>query len=206
MKTPLTPNEKRVLALVQHSLAAHDRAPSFTELQSAMGWSSINMVTKTVARLKEKKLITTGMTQAKRSIRLVNATEKGLLAIPLLGMIRAGALTDTYEDTTGELIEAPEWMVPPNADCGFLEVRGDSMKDLGIHDGDYVLIKRQATAEHNQTVAVSVGPHKTLKKLIMHLDRIELRPCNPEYESIFLEPGEDLNLIGVCISLIRRKI
>jgi repressor LexA len=201
----LTPVEKRFLDLIRRALKGEGESPTFDELRRAMGWGAVNMVTKYVERLRKKGLILTGPSGSKRSIRLVEEHRRGAVSLPLWGLVHAGPLTEGHE-AVGELIDAPEWMVPPHADCGFLQVRGDSMKDKGIFDGDYVLIRRQATAENRQTVVVGVGGAMTLKQIFFHPDCVELIPFNPDLKPMRIPPKEDLRIIGVCVGLIRRRL
>lgn len=200
----LTPVEKRVFEIIRRALRSGE-APTFDAIRVTMGWGALNMVTKYVARLRSKGLITTGPSGAKRSIRLVGEHRRGVVSVPLWGLVHAGPLTESPE-VGGELIDAPEWMVPPQADCGFLQVRGDSMKGKGIFDGDYVLIRRQATAENRQTAVVAVAGAMTLKQVFFHDGFIELIPYNPDMAVMRLGPNEDPRIVGICLGLIRKSI
>jgi len=84
-----------------------------------------------------------------------------------------------------------------------LQVKGDSMRDEGIHPGDIVIIRKQATAQNGQTVVALVNNEATIKKYVAKGNRIELHPANPKMKPIVVSVKDDLRIEGVMVGLIR---
>ena len=111
--------------------------------------------------------------------------------IPLIGSIACGEPITAIQNREGE-IDAPE-----NMQCDFaLRCKGDSMIGAGIHDGDAVYIRIQPEVENGQIAAVRIGDEATLKRVYLHKDYIELRPENPDYESI-IRRREEMNGVHI---------
>lgn len=111
--------------------------------------------------------------------------------IPLIGSIACGEPITAIQNREGE-IDAPE-----NMQCDFaLRCKGDSMIGAGIHDGDAVYIRIQPEVENGQIAAVRIGDEATLKRVYLHKDYIELRPENPDYESI-IRRREEMNDVHI---------
>ena len=111
--------------------------------------------------------------------------------IPLIGAIACGEPITAIQNREGE-IDAPE-----NMQCDFaLRCKGDSMIGAGIHDGDAVYIRIQPEVENGQIAAVRIGDEATLKRVYLHKDYIELRPENPDYESI-IRRREEMNDVHI---------
>lgn len=111
--------------------------------------------------------------------------------IPLIGNIACGEPITAIQNREGE-IDAPE-----NMQCDFaLRCKGDSMIGAGIHDGDAVYIRIQPEVENGQIAAVRIGDEATLKRVYLHKDYIELRPENPDYESI-IRRREEMNDVHI---------
>ena len=111
--------------------------------------------------------------------------------VPLIGSIACGEPITAIQNREGE-IDAPE-----NMQCDFaLRCKGDSMIGAGIHDGDAVYIRIQPEVENGQIAAVRIGDEATLKRVYLHKDYIELRPENPDYESI-IRRREEMNDVHI---------
>lgn len=111
--------------------------------------------------------------------------------VPLIGAIACGDPITAIENRDGE-IDAPEDM-----NCDFaLRCKGNSMIGAGIHDGDAVYIRIQPEVENGQIAAVRIGDEATLKRVYLHTDYIELRPENPDYESI-IRRREEMNDVHI---------
>ena len=121
--------------------------------------------------------------------------------IPLLGTVPAG---DPLEPIEGiDRLKVPRILLSSGENYA-LRVRGDSMVEDGIRDGDVLVVKRQATAENGQTVVAVVNGEATVKRFYRLENRVELRPANPLAKSIVLESGA-VEIRGVVIGLIRRS-
>ncbi|MGD8547142.1 MAG: transcriptional repressor LexA [Thiohalophilus sp.] len=123
----------------------------------------------------------------------------GMLTIPLLGEVTAGLPMDLCEQD--ERISVPANMVRRNTYA--LRVRGHSMIDDNIQDGDIIVIEKRETAENGQTVVAMInGESVTLKKFYVEHDGIRLQPANPEMEPIYLK-NQDVQILGIVAGVIR---
>ena len=121
--------------------------------------------------------------------------------IPLLGTVPAGDPLEPIEGS--DQLNVPRFLLSDGENFA-LRVRGDSMIDDGIRDGDVLVVKRQATAENGQTVVALVNGEATVKRFYRKEGGVELRPANPLANSIVLESGA-VEIHGVVICLIRRS-
>jgi len=122
-----------------------------------------------------------------------------LLEVPLLGWISAGQPMDLNE--TSERVAVPSTMVRKNTYA--LRVRGHSMVDDGIQDGDIVVIEKRETASNGQSVVAMInGERVTLKKFYVERDGIRLQPANPEMAPIYLR-NEEVQILGIVTGVIR---
>ncbi|MBL8995569.1 MAG: repressor LexA [Spirochaetia bacterium] len=200
----LTPLEEKTLRFLREKIRTSGESPSFPEIQKHFGWKSPHMVTQYLKRLEAKKLILRGPSNSKRSIRLAGDHKKGILTLPLLGLITAGPLSEAFEDRS-ELIDVPEWILPSaNGDYGCLRVRGSSMVERGIHDGDVVVFRKQATARSGQIIVASVDGLKTLKELVIAKDHVELKPYGAGMEPIVVKSTADFAIDGIYCGLLRK--
>jgi len=120
--------------------------------------------------------------------------------IPLLGWISAGRPIDLSEDN--ERISVPANMVRRNTYA--LKVRGHSMVDDNIQDGDIVIIEKRESAENGQSVVAMInGEQVTLKKFYVERNGIRLQPANPDMEPIYLK-NEEVQILGIVTGVIRR--
>jgi repressor LexA len=120
--------------------------------------------------------------------------------LPIIGEIAAGGPIEAYQDAS-ETIAVPE-MLAPGGDAYVLKVRGDSMIEAHIADGDFVLIRPQETARNGDIVVAQVEENAvTLKRFFKEKDRIRLQPANPAYPAQFYD---DVRIQGKLIGVIRR--
>ena len=124
---------------------------------------------------------------------------EGMLSIPLLGDVTAGLPMDLCEQD--ERIAVPTNMVRRNTYA--LRVRGHSMIEDNIQDGDIIVIEKRETAESGQTVVAMInGESVTLKKFYVEHDGIRLQPANPEMEPIYIK-NRDVQILGIVTGVIR---
>jgi repressor LexA len=124
-----------------------------------------------------------------------------LQAIPLPGAIAAGKPFEIIEGA--EQLKVPRVLLSHGKNLA-LRVRGESMIEAGIRDGDIVIVRRQRTAENGQTVVALVNGEATVKRFYQVGSRVELRPANPLLKSTFLEEGNaTFEIRGIVIGLIR---
>jgi repressor LexA len=196
----LTEKQKRIYRFIREYIETYDIAPSYEEIKNHFGFRSLSTVFDHVRTLERKGVITKGRSNEKRSIEL-SGMGKRSIAIPLLGTVIAGRPLEMYEVL--ETVEVPEEMLSHGENVA-LRVRGDSMIESGIHDGDVVIVKRQSSAENGQIVVALVDGEVTIKRVYFHPGRIELRASNPAMEPIHVNNGQDFEIYGILVGLYRR--
>lgn len=130
----------------------------------------------------------------------VQAQPCNMLEIPLLGWVTAGNPIDRCEDN--QSISVPAHMVRTNSYA--LKVRGYSMIDDNIQDGDVIIVEKRETAENGQSVIALINNEQvTLKKFYIEKDGIRLQPANPDMEAIHLK-NEQIQILGIVTGVIRQ--
>ncbi len=197
----LTEKQKEFLSYISQYMEDWGRSPSFEEICSHFGFSSYNTVTTYLKALQRKGYVRLPKKKnQKRAIQVISPVETRRFEFPLLGRVAAGKPIEAVEDT--DVIEVPPSMVG-SGDHFVLEVKGDSMKDDGILSGDFVVVRKQPTAENGQTVVALINNEATIKKYYKKKRNVELRPANEGMESVVVRKG-DLRLQGKVVGLIRR--
>ncbi len=146
--------------------------------------------------------------EVSRGIRLVGepTSERSVVSVPLMGVIAAGEPIPVPEDgPVGESIELTREILKQEEGIYALEVKGDSMIDALIHDGDIVVMKHQREASNGDMVAVWIKDRgeTTLKRFYRENDQIRLQPANPLMDPIYLHP-RDVEIQGKVMVVIRQ--
>jgi repressor LexA len=137
-----------------------------------------------------------------RSVEPVERSGAGLASLPLVGVVAAGAPIEAIEDH--ETIDVPRDLVPRRGRSFVLRVRGESMIDEQIRDGDYVVVESRAEARNGETVVALIrGEDATLKRFYRKGPRVSLVPANQGMEPIEV-PARDVEVRGVVRALLRR--
>ncbi len=128
------------------------------------------------------------------------------VAVRLLGKVAAGMPIPTHEDWDGSYAWVSKSLVAGgNADDFYvLTVKGESMIEAGIHNGDEVVVHHQNVADHGKIVVAMLDDEATIKQVFFWKDSIELRPFNKNFESLFLKDKSDFRIQGVVVGLLRR--
>lgn len=180
----LTKKQSEMLDVIRNFMARHNYAPSYREMMAAMGIRSPATTFGHVQRLQNKGYIKMG----KGKIRSIELTEKANMfargiELPLVGVIAAGHPIEAIENR--EKITVPMELLP-NLNCFVLQVRGESMKDEGILDGDYVIVERSFYPQNGEVVvALLNNENATLKKYYREKNRIRLQPANAAMKPIY---------------------
>jgi repressor LexA len=206
-KQPLTPKEKMILNFIEEYQAQTDTSPTYSEIQDKFEYKAISSVQQYVAQLVDKGHLRAPLGKSKkRALELVpDEDETDLVTIPMEGYVAAGLLTEAIQNR--ELIEvAPSLLGKQGSKQDYfgLTVRGDSMIDACILDGDLVIIRRQSTARNGQTVVAMVDEEATLKTYFKKVTHIELHPANPNYAVIHIPKTANFRILGVVSSVIRK--
>lgn len=177
----LTPRQKAIFDYLKNHIEDKGYSPSFREIMKRFHLSSTATVSTHVKTLQKKGYIKSGKYEA-RAIQLSPAWDERHFAVPLFGRIAAGSPIEAIR--TNETIEIPRDMMAP--DVFALRVRGDSMIDDGIMDGDYVIIQKTQTPKDGDiVVALLDNENATLKRFYKEKTRIRLMPANKSYGPIY---------------------
>lgn len=191
----ITPKQQKIFEFIQGTIEQKGYSPTLQEIANHFGFNSLGTVQNYLVRLKNHGLVSNDW-NGKRSLKPIPSTKM----LPLLGKVAAGLPIEAIE--TPELVEIPSYL-RPQGDCFVLEVTGQSMKDDGVFDGDYVIIKKQKVAQNGQTVVALIDGEATIKRYYKHSEFIELRPANPDFKPIIVNT-ENFKIEGVVVGLIRR--
>ena len=196
---PLTPAQQRVYQFVQDYMERNGSAPSYEEIRKHLGFRSLNAVSKHLKQLEQRGFLQSPWNNRKRALELLPVRSVGV-SIPFLGIVAAGTPIEAVE--VPESIEVPESFLS-NGSHFALRVRGDSMVEEGIREGDILIIARQPHAENGQTVVALVRGEATVKKFYRQPGEvIELRPANSAMEPIRVRP-DDVEIVGAVVGLLR---
>jgi repressor LexA len=196
----LTPKQKAFLSYVSRYIAEWNRSPSFDEIRAHFGFTSYNTVTTYLKILERKGYIRRPREKnRKRAIEVISPVETRRFEFPLLGKVAAGKPIEAVEDV--DAVEVPPSMTE-NGDHFVLQVRGDSMQEDGILDGDFIVVRRQSSAENGETVVALIDNEATVKKYYRRRDHIELRPAHTGMASIRVRQG-DLRIQGKVVGVMR---
>ncbi|MGD8744675.1 MAG: transcriptional repressor LexA [Candidatus Woesebacteria bacterium] len=193
----------QILDFIRQKIQSDGSAPTLREIADAIGVSSLATVHEHLTALEKKGLIirTTGKT---RSIDLVDDdvdfSEEGL-EVPILGFIAAGAPIEPYTDPNASL-SIPSSFISGKKRVYVLRVKGESMIEEQIRDGDYVVVEQSENAENGDiVVALLDNGMATLKRFFKEATRIRLEPANASMSPIFVK---NVKIQGKVVGLIRR--
>ncbi len=198
---PLTKRQREILDYLQEFIQEHGYAPSLEEIGRRFGLSSLATVHKHLTNLQEKGFIRRAWNRS-RSVELVPTRSGGrALELPLLGYVAAGAPIEAVAGN--ETIAVPEALVG-RREAYVLRVRGDSMIDEQIRDGDYVIVEDRKTAANGEMVIALInGVEVTLKKFYRDNGHVRLQPANPALQPLVL-PADQVQIQGVVVGVMRK--
>lgn len=198
---PLTKRQREILDYLQDFIQRHGYAPSLEEIGRRFNLSSLATVHKHLTNLQDKGFIRRSWNRS-RSVELLAApTGQRALELPLLGYVAAGAPIEAV--ATSESIAVPENLAGKR-DSYVLRVKGDSMIDEQIRDGDYVVVEDRRTADNGEMVIALVGGQDvTLKKFYRENGRVRLQPANPSMAPFYYDPSQ-VQVQGVVVGMMRK--
>lgn len=199
---PLTKRQREILDYLNDFIQEHGYAPSLEEIGRRFGLSSLATVHKHLTNLQEKGFIRRSWNRS-RSVEMVpTRTGSRAVELPMLGYVAAGAPIEAV--VSGETIAVPEDMVGKR-DTYVLRVKGDSMIDEQIRDGDFVIVEDRRTADNGEMViALTHGSAATVKKFYRERDgRIRLQPANDQMAPIYIHEN-DISIQGIVVGVLRR--
>lgn len=200
MTEPLTRRQQEIYEYLQDNLDRFPHPPTLDELCTALGLSSKGSLHKQIQALIEAGLIEP-MNNRRRGIRLVDAEETEQNGLPFLGYIAAGSPIEAVQQH--ETIEVPDFL-QTSGPCYVLQVKGDSMIDEGILDGDRIVIEQRSHARNGEIVVALVdGVDATLKRIEQQKGKVVLHPANANLKPMIYAPDQ-VQIQGVLVGQMRR--
>jgi repressor LexA len=204
----LTPRQRQVLEFIDDEVRSRGYPPSVREIGEAVGLSSSSTVHAHLAALQEKGYLRRDPTKP-RALELHFESGSGAALerrpvrhIPLVGDVAAGTGVLAAENIA-ETVPMPEDFTGAGQ-LFMLRVRGESMLEAGILDGDYVVVRQQPSADPGEIVVAGIpGEEATVKTLLRRRGKIVLRPENPTMDELVFD-AEDVTIYGKVVSLLRR--
>jgi repressor LexA len=197
----MTPKQKRVLDFILDYVERLGYQPSQQEIAKGCGFESLGTV-QHYLKVLEREGYLSRQWNARRGLQLpMHRTAPAVTGfeLPLVGIVAAGRPVEALQ--LSDAIEVPSAMAGPGNVV--YEVRGDSMVEMGIMDGDYVAVHPQAVAENGQTVIAEVNGSITIKKYLWVGRVIELRPANAAMVPITVTEEDDFHIRGVLVGSMR---
>jgi repressor LexA len=219
----LTDRQRAVLDFISDSISQRGYPPTLREIGNHLGIRSTNGVNDHLRALERKGYLTREDMKS-RTLRLVRDLEGAvtvdavdvapdlpfddtdMIDIPMLGRVAAGALTEAIEDAQ-DSVRVDRMLVGEKArDLFGLRIRGDSMIDAGIHDGDFVFVKKQIDAHKGDIVIAMVGEDATCKYFYPERDSIRLVPANKTMQPIVVSASDwrSTQILGIVVGVYRR--
>lgn len=216
----LTDRQQQILDLIQSTIARTGAPPTRAEIAAELGFKSANAAEEHLQALARKGAISlvSGTSrgirlrsEALREIETARSQQLSLelpglaqLMLPLVGRVAAGSpiLAQEHVDRT-YCLESSLFQHKPDY---LLKVRGMSMRDAGIMDGDLLAVQSTRDAKNGQIVVARLGDEVTVKRFMRNKNVIELHPENPDYQTIVVEPGEPFEIEGLAVGLIRNTL
>lgn len=205
----LTVRQQQVLDIIQHAIASTGAPPTRAEIATTLGFRSANAAEDHLQALARKGAIEL-VSGTSRGIRLCNAPDNSIITananhieLPLIGRVAAGSpilaqehVDATYHVATHLFSRTPDYL---------LKVRGMSMRDIGILDGDLLAVKMTKEARNGQIVVARLGEEVTVKRFQKQKNHIELHAENPDYSIIIVHANEPFSIEGLAVGLIRNN-
>ena len=202
MSGNLSEKEQRILKFIKRNVWEKGYPPSVREIGKAVGLSSSSTVHAYLKKLEERGYLRRDVNKT-RAIEVIDPAGRKsaaeLVDIPLLGQVAAG-LPLLAEENLEDTFTLPAFFAGAG-DFFMLNVKGDSMIEAGILDGDMVLVRQQPSAENGDIVVALLGEEATVKRYFKEQGRVRLQPENKAFEPIY---AKDAKLLGKVTGLLRR--
>ena len=202
MREALTDRQRKILEYIERRITEDRQSPTIREIGAQFGITSTNGV-----RAHLEVLIRKGYLKKEgfisRGLELTRRLSGPIRRIPLVGAVPAGNPIDSAENVESEFALDKGFL--PSGETFSLKIKGDSMRDAGILDGDFVLVTKQETAKSGEIVVAVINGEATVKRYFPEGVRIRLQPENDDYQPILVEKKSgEFRLAGKVIGLLRR--
>lgn len=222
--TDINSKQKRILDFITESLQTNYRCPSVREICTHMGLSSTSTVQShlntlerfgyikrdinknrsiTVVGMQEKVAPSVAVSEDKQvtSSETFEMLQAKLRNVPLIGTVQAGMPVTAIQNQES-VVPLPLSLIG-NSECFLLRVRGESMRDIGMYEGDLLIVRNQSTANNGDIVVARIDDEATVKRFYRESDRIRLQPENSDFDPIYTD---HCIIEGKVIGLIRDHI
>jgi repressor LexA len=200
----LTDRQREILDFISRSITKRGYPPTLREIGSHFGIRSTNGVNDHLRALEKKGYLQREDLKS-RALRPIVSSTGQLVEVPVLGRVAAGQpvlAVRNYDDT----VRVDKFFIGDNREVFALRVKGDSMIEDGIFDGDYVFVRKQLQASSGETVVAMIGDEATVKRYYPEGDTIRFQPANARLEPIYVRKRDfkSVNLLGVVIGVYRK--
>lgn len=208
MKTELTDRQQQILNFIEDYLDTNGYPPSLREIGQKFEISSTFGVKRHIDALVKKGYITVesntsrGLNVVNRRSKTSNVTNDNFMEIPVVGRVAAGYPILAEENIENHLV-LDKSFVGNKEGCFGLKVRGDSMINAGIFEGDTVIVSPQKEANNNEIIVALLGDEATMKRFQVKQDDYVLQPENEAYSPISVKNREDFSIIGKVVGVFR---
>ena len=200
----LTDRQRQILDFIRADIHRRGYPPSVREIGEAVGLSSSSTVHAHLAALEEKGFVRRDPSKP-RALEVLDFRDPDLAidygqinAVPLVGQVAAGQPILAAENIA---VLRPFRQIPTKTIAPRVGVRGESMIEAGILDGDYVVVQQQNTATNGEVVVAMIDEEATVKRFFKESDRVRLQPENSAMEPIY---SRDVQILGVVVALFRK--
>jgi repressor LexA len=201
----LTKKQQRIFDFIRAQIIETNRPPTIREIGHEFTMSSTGSVRDVIRALVKKGFIQkdAGLSRGIRITAGPGPLSGNIVEVPVIGKIAAGTPIDAVENVE-ETLKLDKSMVP-DGQVFIVKVKGDSMKDAGINNGDYAFIRRQPTCRSGQVIAVLLDEEVTLKEFSKKGHSIKLLPHNRKYKPITIEPARlRMSILGILVGVFRK--
>ncbi|MGQ0764883.1 MAG: transcriptional repressor LexA [Gemmatimonadota bacterium] len=200
---PLTKRQREILTYLQSYADEHGYAPSFEEIAEEFDYNSLATVHEHLSNLERKGYIRRSYNESRAIEILTSDVFRPAVELPLLGAVAAGFPIEAIE--TSETLAVPQELVRRSGDHYVLRVRGNSMIDEQIRDGDFVVVNDRRRADNGEMVIALLDNNSaTLKKIYRERDgRVRLQPANEAMAPILVHE-DDITIQGIVVGVIRK--
>jgi repressor LexA len=197
----LTRRQKEILDFISEFIDHNGYSPSMEEIAGHFQIASLNAVFKHLEALSSRGYLHRDSNRA-RSIQLSANTSNGVQNLPLFGYVAAGRPIEAISGL--ETMPIPEYFLSRRGDCFVLQVKGESMIEEHIQNGDFVVVESRTVAASGDTVVALIdNENVTLKKFFPEGDRVRLQPANEKIEPIMVDANR-VKIQGVVVSVMRK--
>ncbi len=203
----LTKRQQMVLDFITQSITDRGYPPTLREIGSHMGIRSTNGVNDHLRALERKGYLTREdmKSRALRPVNMTNVDQDGVVNVPVVARVAAGQPV-LAEQNIEDTIQVDRYLVGNQREIFGLKVRGDSMIDAGLHDNDFIFVRKQMHAEKGDIVVALFDNEATVKYYEPGIDSISFVAANPAYSPIVVRKGDfqPTQILGVVVGMYRR--